>query len=98
MSTITCPAAEMALSTAATYDAPRGNSRSSEVCERNTRHPPISPESFKPANRVTPSTGNTLKPASHPSQHAGPYRSEGAEAVTHRYPAVPVPVPALCFL
>ena len=33
MSTITCPAAEIARSTAATYDVPSGNSRSSEVCE-----------------------------------------------------------------
>ena len=31
MSTITCPHAEIARSTAATYDFPGGNSRSSEV-------------------------------------------------------------------
>ena len=68
MSTITCPAAETARSAAATYDVPFGKSRSSEVCERNTRHPPTSPGPSKPANRVTPSTGNTLKPASHPGQ------------------------------
>ena len=68
MSTITCPAAEIARSAAATYDIPFGNFRSSEVCERNTRHPPISPGPSKAGTRVTPSLGNTLKPASHPSQ------------------------------
>ena len=72
MSTITCPAAETARSTAATYDIPFGKSRSSEVCERNTRHPLASPEPSKPANRVTPSLGNTLEPAGHPGQQAGP--------------------------
>ena len=41
MSTITCPAAEIARSTAATYDVPAGKSRSSEVCEMNTRHPAV---------------------------------------------------------
>ena len=39
MSTITCPTAEIARSAAATYDVPSGKSRSSEVCEMNTRHP-----------------------------------------------------------
>src|SRR6185437_6734094 len=70
MSTITCPAAETALSAAATYDIAFGKSRSSEVCDRNTRHPPPSPGPFKPANRVTPSTSNTLEPAGHPGQRA----------------------------
>ena len=68
MSTIMNPAAETARSAAATYDVPLGKSRSSEVCDRNTRHLAASPESSKPANRVTPSTGNTLRPASQPDQ------------------------------
>ena len=54
MSTITCPAAEIARSAAATYDIPFGKFRSSEVCEMNTRH--VSPlrDLPKPANCVTP--------------------------------------------
>ena len=51
MSTITCPAAEIARSTSATYDSPRGNSRSSEVCEMNTRHGPASVPTL-PFNRL----------------------------------------------
>jgi hypothetical protein len=37
MSTITCPHAETARSTAATYDPPGGKSRNSEVCDTNAR-------------------------------------------------------------
>ena len=86
MSTITCPAAETARSAAATYDVPFGKSRSSEVCERNTRHPLVSPEPFKPANRVTPSIGNTLnQPATRASKRGPPARRRrGGDA-----PAVP---------
>ena len=54
MSTITCPAAEIARSTAATYDVPFGKSRSSEVCEMNTRHLAPSPELPEPATCVHP--------------------------------------------
>ncbi len=38
MSTTTWPHAATARSTAATYDRPRGNSRNSDVCDKNTRH------------------------------------------------------------
>ena len=84
MSTITCPAAETARSAAATYDIPRGKSRSSEVCERNTRHLVVSPEPSKAATRVTPSLGNTLEPASRPGQQAQPCRATGTKAETRR--------------
>ena len=55
MFTITCPAADTARSAAATYEFPGGNSRSSEVCDTNTRHPPPSPEPSEPAKPI-PST------------------------------------------
>ena len=45
---------EIARSTAATYDRPAGKSRSSEVCEMNTRHPAPSPGPAEPANRTNP--------------------------------------------
>ena len=61
MSTITCPAAEIARSTAATYDVPFGKSRSSEVCEMNTRHRAPSPRPAEPANRITP-IGKSMQP------------------------------------
>ena len=48
---LTLPAAMMARSTAATYEVPLGNSRSSEVCETNTRHRGSSSE---PATRHPP--------------------------------------------
>ena len=51
MSTGTCPAAMMARSAAATYEVPFGKSRSSEVCEMNTRHRGLSPE---PVTRYPP--------------------------------------------
>jgi len=58
MSTITCPAAEIARSTAATYDISAGNSRSSRVCEMNTRHP--LPE---PSESATPTPSASTRPA-----------------------------------
>ena len=72
MSTITCPAAEIARSAAATKDVPPGKSRSPEVRERNTRHRVVSPGPSNPANRVTPPSV-TPKTSRHPGQQAGPY-------------------------
>ena len=66
MSTITCPAAEIACSTAATYDDCRGKSRSSEVCERNTRH--LAPEPPEPATPIPPRPVSTCH---HPGSGGG---------------------------
>jgi hypothetical protein len=66
MSTTTCPAADTARSAAATNDPPFGKSRSSEVCDKNTRHPPAAPAASNVPNPATLSTATTLKPASHP--------------------------------
>src|ERR1700759_1336565 len=55
MSTGTCPAAAMARSTAATYDAPLGKLRSSDVWDTKTRHlvSPVSPtETFNRGHDV----------------------------------------------
>jgi hypothetical protein len=51
MSTITCPAAETARSASATYDPCSGKCRSSEVCDKNTRHRSPPPG---PATHLTP--------------------------------------------
>ena len=54
ISTITCPAAEIARSASATYDfPPAGKFRSSEVCETNTRHRAPHPDS-RASHRLKP--------------------------------------------
>ena len=49
MSTMTCPHAETARSTASTKDPPRGNSRNSAVCDTKTRHLASAPRFSLPA-------------------------------------------------
>ncbi len=57
MSTTTCPHADTARSAAAIYEAPAGNSRSSDVCDKNTRHPPP-PAPPAPATRPATSVAH----------------------------------------
>ena len=55
ISTITCPAAETARSASAAYEIPpAGKFRSSDVCDRNTRHVAPLPGLSEPATRLTP--------------------------------------------
>ena len=91
MSTITCPAAEIARSAAATKDVPRGKSRSPEVREKHLdRHRVVSPGPSNPANRVTPSIGNTQNQPATPVSKRAPTSQEAPGGDTQ---AVPPPGP-----